>query len=490
MKHCLKCNEINNNGVVNCTNCGASMQNVIKLEDCLKPEDRQRLKILGFSGEGSFGRVYRCQDLKLQKLVALKLIKEDCLGNELFIDLFKRECEFSKNIGEEHLVSTLDYCVNETCAYSIMEYIEGIELSAYLKKKKTLKLAEFKTIALQIACGLHFFHYHELLHCDLKPSNIMINPETLKLKLVDFGLSHFKFEENILDKDMIGGTRGYMSPEQENGVKALTAASDIYSVGVIYYEMLTGIRPIYDEQSELIPPSTFCDVLLAGENDRYFEDEKLDIEALSSEVINIVDYVDLLITRCLQKEPRSRFKSIEELKPIIEKAGRDFKLDILFDKNSINYEYTENSGEKSNFFEDNLRGVENTDTALNSKLSDKRYSAIIHEGSAVKKIKQGTLMTRIPHEPQGLKEQKTSKTLLLKYNKPRTTDNLNNKNVESERTPQPENAFTPLSRQPAVERIKKRGTLYSPEEKKDYTALKYIIIIITAIIAVALYSLY
>ncbi len=176
------------------------MQNIIKLEDRLKPEDRQRYKILSFAGEGSFGRVYRCQDLKLQKLVALKLIKEDCLGNELFIDLFKRECEFSKNIGEEHLVSTLDYCINETCAYSIMEYIEGIELSAYLKKKKTLKLAEFKTIALQIACGLHFFHYHELLHCDLKPSNIMINPETLRLKLVDFGLSHFKFEEKILDK--------------------------------------------------------------------------------------------------------------------------------------------------------------------------------------------------------------------------------------------------------------------------------------------------
>jgi serine/threonine-protein kinase len=424
-----------------------------KLEDSLKPEDRQRFKFISFAGEGSFGRVYRCQDIKLQKIVALKLIKSECLGNELFIDLFKRECEFSKNIGEEHLVSTLDFCVDDEYAYSVMEYIEGIELNLYLKNKKSLKLKEFKVIAAQIACGLHFFHYHGLIHCDLKPSNIMINDETLKVKLVDFGLSHFKFEENILDKDMIGGTRGYMSPEQEAGVKALTPASDIYSVGVIYYELLTGARPQYDAEGELIPPSAFCDVLLSSDDQNYFNDESLDLDALSRDVVNTVDYLDLVVIRCLQKEPRSRFKSIEELKAVIEKAGHDFKLDIVFDKN-----YSSAASDKS-------------ETAKADEVFSNEDAA--REGSAIKKIKHSTIMTKILAEPE---EQKTSKTLLMKYNKPKGPKSQDSK---SERTPEsaagsPQANYTkPSLRNLSEDKPKKTGTVYSGGKNEETNAFKY-----------------
>lgn len=460
MKHCFKCNELNNNSVVNCVNCSSNLTAAEKLEDGLRPEDRQRFKFISFAGEGSFGRVYRCQDIKLQKIAALKLIKPECLGNELFIDLFKRECEFSKNIGEEHLVSTLDFFVDDQYAYSVMEFIEGIELNLYIKNKKSLKLNEFKTIAAQIASGLHFFHYHGLIHCDLKPSNIMINDETLKVKLVDFGLSHFKFEENILDKDMIGGTRGYMSPEQEAGVKALTPASDIYSVGVIYYELLTGARPQYDAEGELIPPSAFCDVLLSSDDQNYFNDESIDIDALSREVVNIVDYLDLVVIRCLQKEPRSRFKSIEELKAVIEKAGHDFKLDIVFDKNY--------SAAANNAGADRSGAVSKTEDGA-GRTEKNAAPAASCEGSAIKKIKHSTIMTKILAEPE---EQKTSKTLLMKYNKPKAPKNSVNKSEQTAEAAAA-NYTKPPIRTLADDRPKKRGTVYRGEKKDENNALKY-----------------
>ncbi len=475
MKHCFKCNELNNNSVVNCVNCSSSLTDVEKLEDGLRPEDRQRFKFISFAGEGSFGRVYRCQDVKLQKIAALKLIKSECLGNELFIDLFKRECEFSKNIGEEHLVSTLDFFVDGEYAYSVMEFIEGVELNLYIKNKKSLKLNEFKVIAAQIACGLHFFHYHGLIHCDLKPSNIMINDETLKVKLVDFGLSHFKFEENILDKDMIGGTRGYMSPEQEAGVKALTPASDIYSVGVIYYELLTGVRPQYDADGELIPPSAFCDVLLSSDDQNYFNDESLDVDALSREVVNTVDYLDLVVIRCLQKEPRSRFKSIEELKAVIEKAGHDFKLDIVFDKNHCPAAVSQNEG----------------DTGPSEKSAPPLPAC---EGSAIKKIKHSTIMTKILAEPE---EQKTSKTLLMKYNKPKVPKNSGNKSeqtTEAAAGGSQANYTKPSLKTLADDKPKKRGTVYRGEKNDGTYAVKYALtaagIAAAAVAAYIIYSKY
>lgn len=478
MKHCLKCHELNNNSAAACAGCSAPLAGVEKLEDSLRPEDRQRYKFVGFAGEGSFGRVYRCQDTKLQKLVAVKLIKSECLGNELFIDLFKRECEFSKNIGEEHLVSTLDYFVAGDYAYSVMEFIEGIELNLYLKSKKSLSLNEFKKIAVQIANGLHFFHYHGLLHCDLKPSNIMINPESLKLKLVDFGLSHFKFEENILEKDMVGGTRGYMSPEQEAGGKALTAASDIYSVGVIYYEMLTGIRPEFNEIGEPVAPSAFCDVLLSSDDENYFSDESLDVEQISREVVNVIDYLDLVVLRCLQKEPRSRFKSIEELRAVVEKAGHDFKLDIIIEKSAAAAAFTEASG----------AGKPDKEAAP--------APTPVKEGSAVKKIKQSTLVTRVLSAGPPPEEPKTSKTLLLKFNKPRPQPQA----AAETKTPEPPKSggtgghVKPALKPQLEDRPRKRGTVYKGENNAAMPIAQYavtaVIVIAAAAAAFMIYSKY
>jgi len=308
MKHCPKCKLLNDNMSMACTSCAFSLAGVQKIEDQIAVEDRSRFKITDFVGEGSFGRVYRCHDSKFNKLVALKILKEDCRKNRLTLDLFKRECDFSSNIGEEHLVSMLEYRITPAFVYSVMEFVEGVDMNIYIKDLDSMTLSTFRKIAGQIAAGLNFFHYHGLLHCDLKPANIMISPETLKLKIIDLGLSHFKFEENVLEKDMVAGTRGYMSPEQAAGSKALNQASDIYSVGAICYELLTGTLPKFDANYKLILPSALISISGGGESAR----DKADASSGAETFRKLAGDLDEIVVKCLSPDPKDRYKNAME----------------------------------------------------------------------------------------------------------------------------------------------------------------------------------
>ncbi|HNY11056.1 MAG TPA: protein kinase [Candidatus Wallbacteria bacterium] len=305
------------------------MENVKKIEDGLAAGDRSRFKISYFLGEGSFGKVYRCQDTKHNRMVALKILKEDSKSQKIVRDLFKRECEFSSNIGEEHLITTLEYFISDDFVYSIMELIDGIDLNVYLEELNSISLASFKTIAEQIASGLHFFHYHGLLHCDLKPANIMINPDNLKLKIIDLGLSHFKFEENILEKNMVAGTKGYMSPEQAAGSKTINPASDIYSVGAICYELLTGSTPRFDGTGKLMPPSSCYGVDMGDDESADKPDEKI----IEEKTVKAITALDQMISTCLQANPKNRFKNAMEFRDFLQKIESPPRIGITFIRN-------------------------------------------------------------------------------------------------------------------------------------------------------------
>ncbi len=305
------------------------MENVKKIEDGLSEADRNRFKISDFLGEGSFGKVYRCQDTKHNRMVALKILKDDCKTKKIIRDLFKRECEFSSNIGEEHLITTLEYFMSDEQIYSVMELIDGIDLNVYLEELNSISLASFKIIAEQIASGLHFFHYHGLLHCDLKPANIMINPENLKLKIIDLGLSHFKFEENILEKNMVAGTKGYMSPEQAAGSKTINPGSDIYSVGAICYELLTGSIPKFDETGKLVPPSS-CYGVDMGDDET---DNQADAEVIEEKTVKAITALDEMISVCLQTNSKNRFKNAAEFREFLQKIESPPRVGITFIRN-------------------------------------------------------------------------------------------------------------------------------------------------------------
>jgi hypothetical protein len=239
--------------------------------------------------------------------------------------------------------------------------------------------------------------------------------------------------------------------------------------------MLTGIRPEFNEIGEPVAPSAFCDVLLSSADENYFSDENLDVEQISREVVNVIDYLDLVVLRCLQKEPRSRFKSIEELRAVVEKAGHDFKLDIIIEKSAAAAAFAEASA---------------------AGKPDKEAAPVptpIKEGSAVKKIKHSTLVTRVLAGPPP-EEPKTSKTLLLKYNKPKPQAAPENKAAEPPKSGGTAGHTKPALKPQLEDRPRKRGTVYKGESAADMPVAQYavtaVIVIAAAAAAFTIYSKY
>jgi len=325
MKQCANCRGRNPSDSSSCSYCGEEFFDLApQLANMLFPFESGRFRDVYFIAEGSFGGVYHCYDLKNRREVAVKVVKEKILKNPRLMELFKRECEFAGSVGEEHLTKTLEFRIAGDKAYTIMEFAEGVSLAEYIAGLEVLKLSDFSKIVRQICSGLHIFHYHGLVHCDLKPLNIVINPSNLKLKIVDFGLAHFHGFENVLNIGTVAGTRGYMSPEQEAGSRALGAASDIYSLGVILFELLCGKTPekVSNPQKKRSGPvlkrNASASFLAFEKNFNSAAEVMPEIvlgknPVLSAESSGHVSELDEAIARCLSREPQSRFKSAADL---------------------------------------------------------------------------------------------------------------------------------------------------------------------------------
>jgi len=305
MKLCPLCKSVNNDDELKCNSCFKNMENINdSILSQLSEKHGKQFTDFSLIGEGSFGLIYRCFDKINKEERVIKILKTDVRKNKLYLNLFKRECKFAVNFTEEHIVKTYNYHIKDNFAYSIMEYIEGIDLNLFFSIKTIISLWEFKKIVINICRGVHFFHYHSMVHCDLKPGNILINPETLETKIMDLGLSHFTGEEKILQDSIIAGTRRYMSPEQIKGEKQLTAASDNYAVGIVIYELLTGTLPVFHE-GKLIPPSANYNLILAGDY------SKLNLN-------HIIDQIDIVLIKCLEKKPENRIHNLTDLELFLE----------------------------------------------------------------------------------------------------------------------------------------------------------------------------
>lgn len=314
MKKCVSCGARNPADAASCTGCGGPFLDLApRLAGLLFPSEAGRFRDVYFVDEGSFGDVYHCYDMKGRREVAVKVVKDRILKNPRLMELFRRECEFAGSVGEEHLTKTLEFRIGEDRAYTIMEFAEGLTLAEYIETLQVLRLSDFSRIVRQLCAGLHIFHYHDLVHCDLKPGNIVINPDNLRLKIVDFGLAHFRGFENVLDIGMVAGTRGYMSPEQASGSRALGAASDIYSMGVILFELLTGRVP--EKTSDREGPKPVSASFVAFEKEvppapevaaQIISGER---PALSAGSLGQIAALDSALARCLAREPGGRYKS-------------------------------------------------------------------------------------------------------------------------------------------------------------------------------------
>lgn len=223
-----------------------------------------RYEILGKIGAGGMSIVYKGKDQKLNRNVAIKVLKSEYREDANFVRKFREEAQAAACLAHPNIVNVYDVGEEMGIHYIVMELVEGITLKNYIERKGKLTIKEATSIAIQVSMGLEVAHNNEIVHRDIKPQNIMISKDG-KVKVMDFGIAKAASSETIASNAM--GSVHYTSPEQARGGYS-DAKSDIYSLGIVMYEMVTGRVPFDGEttvavavkhlQEEMVSPKTFC----------------------------------------------------------------------------------------------------------------------------------------------------------------------------------------------------------------------------------------
>jgi tetratricopeptide (TPR) repeat protein len=204
-----------------------------------------RYEITALLGQGGMGAVYKAHDIELERLVALKIIRPELTTNPEMLRRFKQELILARQITHRNVVRIFDLGQADGFKFITMEYLEGKDLRAVLKEKGKLPPDEAARIILQICRALEVAHGEGVVHRDLKPQNIMLDANG-RAYVMDFGIARSAYLPGMTQTGALIGTPEYMSPEQGKGEK-LDERSDLFSIGVIFYELVTGQSPFYSE---------------------------------------------------------------------------------------------------------------------------------------------------------------------------------------------------------------------------------------------------
>ena len=224
----------------------------------------ERYEVVGRIGTGGMADVYKAKDHKLNRFVAVKVLKAEFREDTTFSNKFRTEAQSAAGLTHPNIVNVFDVGDDEGIYYIVMELIEGITLKEYISKKGQLSVKEATSIAIQVSMGLEEAHKHGIVHRDVKPQNIIISTDG-KVKVADFGIARATSSNTISSNAM--GSVHYSSPEQVRGGYS-NEKSDIYSLGITLYEMVTGRVPFEGDttvsiaikhlQEEMVPPSEYA----------------------------------------------------------------------------------------------------------------------------------------------------------------------------------------------------------------------------------------
>lgn len=224
----------------------------------------ERYEIVGKIGTGGMADVYKAKDHKLNRYVGVKVLKSEFREDATFVKKFRSEAQAAAGLTHPNIVNVFDVGEDEGVYYIVMELIEGITLKEYISKKGKLSIKEATSIAIQVSMGLEAAHSHGVVHRDVKPQNIMISTDG-KVKVTDFGIARAA-SSNTISSNVMGSVH-YSSPEQVRGGYS-DEKSDIYSLGITLYEMVTGRVPFDGDttvaiaikhlQEEMVPPSVYA----------------------------------------------------------------------------------------------------------------------------------------------------------------------------------------------------------------------------------------
>ena len=257
---------------------------------------KDRYKVEELLGEGGMAFVYKARDMQLERDVAIKTLKPNYVDQITFVERFKREAQTAANLNHPNIVQIFDWGIEEE-PYFVMEYIEGNTLTSIISSKRSVSLSDALFIGAQVANGLQAAHSQGLVHRDIKPGNIMITPDG-KVKVTDFGIVSIQDEESDITKTgSILGTASYISPEQAQG-KAVSIQSDLYSLGTVLYELITG-NPPFEAESPIATATKH----LTEKPERPSKYRK-----------DLPKGIETAILKLLHKNAKDRFKSAEDLR--------------------------------------------------------------------------------------------------------------------------------------------------------------------------------
>ncbi|MBU5469580.1 Stk1 family PASTA domain-containing Ser/Thr kinase [Falcatimonas sp. MSJ-15] len=252
-----------------------------------------RYEIIEHIGSGGMSDVYKAKDHKLNRFVAVKVLKHEFSEDQSFVSKFRVEAQSAAGLTHPNIVNVFDVGDEDGIHYIVMELVEGIVLKKYIEKKGKLNVREATSILIQVAQGIECAHNHHIIHRDIKPQNIIISKEG-KVKVADFGIARAASTNTINSSAM--GSVHYISPEQARGGYS-DEKSDIYSLGITFYEMVTGTLPFDGDNTVSVALQHIQEKMISPRE--YVEDLPISTEKI--------------ILKCTLKKPDRRYAKVSDL---------------------------------------------------------------------------------------------------------------------------------------------------------------------------------
>jgi len=263
-----------------------------------------RYQLLERFGSGGMANVFRARDILLDRYVAIKVLRDDRTRDADFDEQFRHEARAVANLTHPNIVTVYDFGFDNGQPFIVMEFVPGTDLKSVLQKRGRFTVDETIPLIVQACAGIGYAHRAGLVHCDVKPHNMLVTPEN-RLKVTDFGIARALATISPGERtDVVWGSPQYFAPEQAAG-HAPSPASDVYSLGVVLYEMLTGTLPFTASTAEeLARLHLNADPILPSE---YIPD--------------IPKALEEIILKVLSKEPSARYRTADQLGRVLMNFG-------------------------------------------------------------------------------------------------------------------------------------------------------------------------
>jgi eukaryotic-like serine/threonine-protein kinase len=263
-----------------------------------------RYELIERIGKGGMAAVYRARDVMLERTVAIKVLREDFSGDPVFQERFRQEARAAANLAHPNIVTVHDFGLDNGQLFIVMENIPGADLKTLLKKRGRFTPEEALPLIIQACAGLGYAHRAGLVHCDVKPQNLLVTPDK-RLKVTDFGIARALATIQPDEKsDIVWGSPQYFAPEQASG-DAPSPASDVYSLGIILFELLTGTLPFRGTSA-----TDLAHLHLEAE------------PPLISELLpEVPPALEQILMKVLAKEPAQRYRTADQLGRVLLNFG-------------------------------------------------------------------------------------------------------------------------------------------------------------------------